>query len=324
MNFTLNEELRQELENIEKFTDKKEKQIEMQQFMFKFLSDSGELRFENCGSYLLFHADQSKQKRKLAQANFCKNRFCPMCSWRKSLSDAFKIAIISHWIAEKHKKKFVFLTLTVPNVAKNELKESIKELNKSFNRLVMYKEVAGVVKGFVRKLEVTYNENRDDYHPHLHIMIAVNKSYFSNRTYLNHEKWLQLWQKATKNPKITQVDVRAIKNNDDTSFFDAVLEIAKYTAKDSDMLKSEEVFDTFYHSLKGVRLLGYGGLFKEGMDLFKEGKLDYLKEVDETEYIYKLIYRWEFEIGEYQNSEFELLTEDEYSKANKHLKSGGN
>lgn len=324
MNDTLKINFSQEAEVIDKFTNKKENQIAMQQFMFKFLSDSGELRFENCGTFLLFNADHSKSKRKLATANFCKNRFCPMCSWRKSLSDAFKIAIISHWISEKHKKKFVFLTLTVPNVAKNELKESIKELNKSFNRLFMYKEVAGVAKGFVRKLEVTYNEDRDDYHPHLHVMIAVNKSYFSNRTYLNHDKWLQLWQKATKNPKITQVDVRAIKSDDDTSFFDAVLEIAKYTAKDSDMLKSEEVFDTFYHSLKGVRLLGYGGLFKEGMELFKQGKLDYLKEVDETEYIYKLIYRWEFEIGEYQNSEFELLTEDEYKKANMHLKSGGN
>lgn len=324
MNDTLKINFSQEAEVIDKFTNKKENQIAMQQYMFKFLSDSGELRFENCGTFLLFNADQSKSKRKLATANFCKNRFCPMCSWRKSLSDAFKIAIISHWIAEKNKKKFIFLTLTVPNVAKSELKESIKELNQSFNRLMKYKEIVGVVKGFVRKLEVTYNEDRDDYHPHLHVMIAVNKSYFSNRTYLNHDKWLQLWQKATKNPKITQVDVRAIKNNDDTSFFDAVLEIAKYTAKDSDMLKSEEVFDTFYHSLKGVRLLGYGGLFKEGMDLFKEGKLDYLKEVDETEYIYKLIYRWEFEIGEYQNDNFELLNEDEYKKANMHLKSGRN
>lgn len=324
MNSTGKKALSQELDTIDKFANKKERQIEMQQFMFKFLSRTGELRYENCGSFLLFNADQSKEKRKLAISNFCKNRFCPMCSWRKSLSDAFKIAIISHWISENHKKKFIFLTLTVPNVAKSELKDSIKELNKSFNRLFMYKEVDQVVKGFVRKLEVTYNEDRDDYHPHLHVMVAVNKSYFTDKTYIKHEKWLQFWQKATKNPKITQVDVRAIKSDDDTSFFDAVLEIAKYTAKDSDMLKSEEVFDTFYHSLKGVRLLGYGGLFKEGMELFKQGELDYLKEVDETEYIYKLIYRWEFEIGEYQNSEFELLTEDEYKKANKHLKSGGN
>lgn len=320
MNDTLKTNFRQEVEVIDKFTNKKEKQIEMQQFMFKFLSRTGELRYENCGSFLLFNTDQSKEKRKLASANFCKNRFCPMCSWRKSLSDAFKIAIISHWISVKHKKKFIFLTLTVPNVAKSELKQAIKELNQSFNRLFMYKDVAQVAKGFVRKLEVTYNENRDDYHPHLHVMIAVNQTYFKSRSYIKQDKWLNLWQKATKNPKITQVDVRAIKNNDDTSFFDAVLEIAKYTAKDSDMLKSEEVFDTFYHALKGVRLLGYGGLFKEGMDLFKDGKLDYLKEVDETEYIYKLIYRWEFEIGEYQNDNFELLNEDEYKKANKHLK----
>ena len=34
-----------------------------------------------------------------------------------------------------------------------------------------------------RKLEITYNKERDDYHPHFHVLITVNKSYFTDKDY---------------------------------------------------------------------------------------------------------------------------------------------
>lgn len=52
-----------------------------------------------------------------------------------------------------------------------------------------------VVKGYTRKLEITYNEERDDYHTHFHVLIAVNKSYFNQATqYISRDRWLELWQ----------------------------------------------------------------------------------------------------------------------------------
>lgn len=42
-----------------------------------------------------------------------------------------------------------------------------------------------------------------------------------------------------------------------------MLEIAKYSAKGSNLYHSETVFDTFYISLKKRQLLVYSGLFKE-------------------------------------------------------------
>src|SRR5699024_6080063 len=60
-------------------------------------------------------------------------------------------------------------------------------------------------------LEVTYNKDRDDYHPHFHVVLAVNKSYFTDKNYyINRNRWLELWQQSTKNPLITQVDVRRV------------------------------------------------------------------------------------------------------------------
>lgn len=39
-------------------------------------------------------------------------------------------------------------------------------------------------------------------------------------------------------------------------------------------------------------LLVYSGLFKDARKKLKSGELDYLKEVDPTEYIYQIFYTW--------------------------------
>lgn len=63
------------------------------------------------------------------------------------------------------------------------------------------KEVKQVVKGYARKLEITNNEERDDYHPHFHVLIAGNKSYFNDKdNYIPRDRWFELWQQVTKNP----------------------------------------------------------------------------------------------------------------------------
>ncbi|RIN26579.1 replication initiation protein, partial [Staphylococcus succinus] len=62
--------------------------------------------------------------------------------------------------------------------------------------------------------------------------------------------------------------------------------------KDSDYLINQKVFDAFYKSLKGNQVLVYSGLFKEAKKKLKHGDLDYLKEIDQTEYIYQIFYIW--------------------------------
>ena len=74
------------------------------------------------------------------------------------------------------------------------------------------------------------------------------------------------------------------------------------------------MFDTFYKSLKGKQILVYSGLFKEARKKLNNGDLDYLKEVDPTEYIYQNFYHWNQK--EYLASEIFGLTEEEKSKIN--------
>ncbi|HEC0319718.1 TPA: protein rep, partial [Escherichia coli] len=128
----------------------------------------------------------------------------------------------------------------------------IKHYNHSFKKLMERKEVKTIVKGYARKLEITYNKERfitekmykkaqdyydskglkvddnnpnyDTYHPHFHVLIAVNKSYFSDtKQYINRDRWLELWQQTTDNPAITQVDVRKVRENNNKE----VSEVAK-------------------------------------------------------------------------------------------------
>src|SRR5699024_2104397 len=211
------------------------------------------------------------------------NRFCTICAWKKSRKDALALSVIMAYLKQEEKKEFIFLTLTAPNVPADELNDEIKHYNQSFQRLMKRKEVKQIVKGYATKLEITYNEDRDDYHPHFHVLIAVNKSYFTQTThYINRARWLELWQQVTKNPLITQVDVRKVSNSKD----DKVFEVAKYSAKDSEYLVNQEVFNTFYKALKGKRILSYSGLFKEAMTKFKAGDLEKYKEQDTTQYVY--------------------------------------
>ena len=88
----------------------------------------------------------------------------------------------------------------------------------------------------------------------------------------------------TEIDEITQVHVQKIKQNNNKELY----EMAKYSGKDSDYLINQKVFDTFYKSLKGKQILVYSGLSKEARKKLKNGDLDYLKEVDPTEYIYQI------------------------------------
>ena len=49
-----------------------------------------------------------------------------------------------------------------------------------------------------------------------------------------------------------------------------VAEISKYSAKDSDYLITQDVFDVMYKALKGRQIITYNGVFKESTKLYKK------------------------------------------------------
>jgi plasmid rolling circle replication initiator protein Rep len=340
-NYITKENKNQEL-ILDKCTTKKLRTGISVNYMSKHVSFKTKERLKMCGDFIMFLGDKTLEKLKVKAGDFCGNRFCPMCAWRRAKKDGFKISILMQYLKSELNKEFIFLTLTTPNIQDFELNNEIKKFNDSFKKLMKRKEVNSIVKGYIRKLEVTYdkyekiteqlyerkknyfdkrglqvgdeNPTYNTYNPHFHIVIAVNKSYFTDKDYyINQEKWLDLWREATGDSSITQVSARKVRANDRKE----VSELAKYGAKDVDYLTSQSVFDVFYNALKGKQILTYNGLFKDAMKLFKEGKLDKYKEKDPTEYIFMLLYKWG--LGEYVEQEIRELTQEEYDKANKEL-----
>ena len=304
-----------------KYNEKQKRSQRFKIFVEKFLSPKAYEYLKECGSFVGMIANADLSKKKQVQGKSCKNRFCPMCAWKKARKEAYALAIMIKYLQAEHEKEFIFLTLTAPNVPADDLENEIKRFNKSFKNLFQRKQVKQICKGYVRKLEITYNKKRNDYHPHFHVLIAVNKSYFTDKNYyLSQKKWLELWQDCMNDFSITQVHVQKFKTDlDDEIKLEeskkkkkGIYEISKYSAKESDYLYNQKVFEVFYSALKGKQVMVYSGLFKDALKKFKSDELDAYKNIDPTKYIFYFLYHWNKE--QYIEVESRFLTEDEIKK----------
>lgn len=227
---------------------------------------------------------------KLHNANFCRDRLCPMCSWRRTYKVYAQISRIMDVIQDDY--VFLFLTLTVPNCSADELAQTIDKLQRGWQRLIHYKRFKTAVKGYFKVLETTRNTDKSSpfyntYHPHFHNILAVSKRYFKTTDYMQHSEWLQLWQRAMQDPTITQVhierckDKNAIREGEQAvkALGSAVAEVAKYSVKSADFLgrfnddgflvapfpddEIDEAVITLGSALHGRRLTALGGIFDE-------------------------------------------------------------
>lgn len=268
------------------------------------LTFSSENKIKNCSTFMEFLYTENFEKRKLLTNNSCSNRFCPICAKNKSVKDAIAMKIISNYV-KSLKRAFIFVTLTAPNCKGKDLKEEIKKYNDAFNLMFKRKEFS-FVKGFVRKLEVTYNQEKDTYHPHFHVLVSVVPSYFKDKNqYMSRNKWLKNWQEVMNDFSITQVDVRRVKENKN-GVDNSILELTKYIAKDSNYLISVDVFKNFYLGLKGKRVFSFGGDFKKARQLFKNGELEEFYDEDSEEWIYFIKSVWNFVKNKYDDEVIDL------------------
>lgn len=239
--------------------------------VYEQINPSKSKRLRECGDYLVF-GKKSDGSMKLVCANSCRVRLCPVCNWRRSLKIFSHMTAIME-AAKSYKYRYIFLTLTVENCVGEDLSDRITAMMQGFDRFQRRKAVKQVAKGWYRALEITYNKDRGDYHPHFHVILAVNRSYFTNtRYYLKQSEWTQLWRESMRLDYNPVCDVRKIKG--DTT--KAVAETAKYAVKESDYLLqdedlSREIVEVLDKALDKRRLIAYGGIFKE---LHKKLNLD--------------------------------------------------
>lgn len=278
-------------------------------------------RMFDCGSTLEFAVDTHGNKR-LLRAMFCRDRICPSCQKRRSLVMFHQVKSVCQVLQRQHPTmRYLLLTLTVPNVKGEELSDSLSHMTSSFYRLMKRAEVKRSIRGFFRALEVTYNGVRGDYHPHFHVLLAVPSGYFK-KNYIKQARWLELWQEATRDPSITQVDIRPVKPNPkkegSTDIESAAAEVAKYATKPSNYICSD-VNGNYYaaetpvrqlaSSIKGKRLVSFGGVMKDihaelhllDVDSDEVDLVHVTDESDMVDAVMVQVYRWNLGLRNYIN-----------------------
>lgn len=227
-------------------------------------------RVKECASYLQFKQFKDGTS-KLNGANFCKVRLCPMCAWRRSKKIFAQVSKVMDKALEIKDYRFLFLTLTCRNVEGTELSSTLDDLFKAFNLLTKRKQVNQAVKGWFRALEITHNldvksKDYDTYHPHFHVILMVNKSYFTDtKFYLSQKDWTSLWKDSLKVDYTPVVNIKAFKTGTKKQVAKSVSESAKYTVKDNDFLieGNEEMTDSAVmvldKALTNRRLVAFGG-----------------------------------------------------------------
>ncbi|WP_083326903.1 protein rep, partial [Staphylococcus sp. HMSC061G12] len=106
---------------MDKYTEKKQRNQVFQKFIERHVREGQMYLIKDCNTFLSFVADKTLQKKKLYKSNLCKNRFCPVCAWRKARKDALGLSLMMQYIKQKEQKEFLFLTLTTPNVKSDDL-----------------------------------------------------------------------------------------------------------------------------------------------------------------------------------------------------------
>ena len=241
------------------------------------ISESRMKNLEECGNNLLFSVNDKNEK-KFKSAYFCRLRTCPMCNWRKSLKMFGQTNKIANIILEQNSStRFLFVTFTVENCPAEKLEETINLMNQGFKdltnknrKLAITNKFKSNMLGYIRAMEITYNQEKDTYHPHIHCIFALKAQYFT-KGYIKKSDWQYIWGECCNTEYEPIVKVQTIKN----STSKAVAEVAKYPVKMDELAnyqdekKAIQALIVFTKILKGRRLITFGGVFAEARKLLK-------------------------------------------------------
>jgi hypothetical protein len=197
-------------------------------------------------------------------------------------------------------------------------------MNEAWKKLIKRTNFPAI--GWLKSVEVTRGQDGSA-HPHFHILLMVNPSYFTHG-YISHAKWVEMWReclkvdydpivnvKTVKNrrKKITVESIKSVDINVNTTVNDnkfskyddiisGVLEVLKYSVKPSDLVGDKDKSGSpenwlieLTRQLHKTRSISLGGIIKEYLsedepeDLINADLEDHTDLEDED---YNLIFEW--------------------------------
>jgi hypothetical protein len=198
-------------------------------------------------------------------ARYCKQRWCKVCNRIRTgkLMRGYSDTIEA--MSEPQ-----FLTLTIPNVSGENLRDSIKEMTGKIQKIqdLRRKRKQPLIKA-IRKLECTYNPDRDNYHPHFHFIIESKEQ---------AEQLKAAW--IERNPEALEYlqDIRPAHNP--IELFKYFAKLTSKSSKDTQILKDgkksreewhyPKALDLIFTAIQGMRIIQPMGGVKMVSDEIEE------------------------------------------------------
>jgi|TARA_R110000851_G_C13044922_1_gene562493 hypothetical protein len=189
-----------------------------------------------------------------------------------------------------------FVTLTRPNVKGGYLRSTFSSMQSTFIQCKDNLRKQGITLVGIRKVETTYNVNRDDFHPHFHFIIDGKKESEALKT-----EWLK------RNPKALHYLQNVKPCTDPIELFKY---FTKLLTKDGQFLA--EPMDKAFRAMKGKRVFQpFGGIKKQS----EEVDVNESSQCDWKDYQTEI---WTFEssgkFSDWYNANGEALSEVELTK----------
>lgn len=222
-----------------------------------------------CANFLVFHDYYTIDERKLVKANTCKQGLlCPFCAARRAAKNVKAYGDkVENLMTGRKDLIPVMITFTVKN--QTDLSTVYKHMNKSLKRLMdrrksnkchgTHQTEMRKVAGAIASREVTYNEEKGEWHPHIHMVALLDE-------FIDQKKLSEEWLEITGDSKIVSVNLIKPKdqknpiNKESNPLIDGLLEVFKYALKFGD-LPQEKLWEA-YKILRGKRMVtSYGDLY---------------------------------------------------------------
>jgi len=228
----------------------------------------------DCGTYLGFdlykHISKEEYQKRLSGANFCRDRFCDMCNWRRARKYAIENFKLLKYIQSKEKVRYIFATFTIKNPRVEELKDYVKLFNRAWQRMTQTKRWRNSILGYIKAIEIPFQKTDKRYiNLHAHCLFIVPSIYFDKKydLYIKQSEFQEMWQKALRVDYNPSVDIRIIKpnknRNEDDEIVSVVAETTKYPLKSVDLHGIDwRVFKELVEQTKNMRFLSFGGIAK--------------------------------------------------------------
>ena len=196
------------------------------------LNDKADI-IANCGAFKHIAVCNDCGTAHFNGASSCKDRFCPICQKKRSLSWFRKVTPIMHdYISKGYLVNM--LNFTIKDM--DNLEEAINLLNKAFRYMTHdNKRTATIFNakfiGGIRSMEVIRGANSGKWHPHFHCMV-IKKRFSQDFEFLKNA-WEQALCTVSGNrfTKLGSVYVQAFSAENNKGIETAICETFKYMTK---------------------------------------------------------------------------------------------